>query len=68
MKLIAYQVSPTGVYKLLFKISSANFRTVIVDDVHGLGDLMYDADVKVIDSNDVDGINNYIDGHVAIDV
>ena len=60
MKIIAYQMSPTGIYKLAVKVDKNDFRIILVDDVHGLGDLLYDMEVEVIDHGDVDELQNYM--------
>jgi hypothetical protein len=60
MKVIAYQMSPTGIYKLAVKVNRDDYRVILVDDVHGLGDILYDTEVECIDNGDPDGLKNYI--------
>ena len=49
MNVIAYQLSPTGIYKLVIKVDKGDHRIVLVDDINGLGDILYDTEVKLID-------------------
>ena len=49
MNVIAYQLSPTGIYKLVVKVDKGDHRIVLVDDINGLGDILYDTEVKLID-------------------
>ena len=61
MEIIAYQQTPGGYFRLVIKLGKNDFKIIIVENVHGLEDLLLNQNkVKHIKESDVDGIKNHL--------